>query len=124
MPTTRAATGNSKPRVIAAIENTVAPKKSTKANTSKPRAKKVTAGRVEKKKAPAKAATTKKTTVKKTAPKAVKDKVVGKAKKAVGAVEGKPAKKVCARPVLGGCVPAEYGGMQALFWSRTYADAF
>ena len=53
-----------------------------KANTSKPRAKATTAGRVEKKKA----------TPKKKA--SVGDKVKGAAKKAAGAVEGKPGKKV------------------------------
>ncbi|KAF2478071.1 uncharacterized protein BDR25DRAFT_308892 [Lindgomyces ingoldianus] len=90
MATTRAKTGNSKPRVFAHVEEVVAPKKSTKANTSKPRAKKVTTGRVEKKKpAPA----TKKAPPKKSAPKAAKAKVEGKLEKVKGEVEGKPGKK-------------------------------
>jgi hypothetical protein len=100
----------SRPRVFAAVEETVKAPKSTKANTSKPRAKKVTTGRVEKKatptkkvatpkaKAPAvkKAAPEKKTiTVKKSPAKKVVDKVEGKVEKVVGKVEEKPAKKVC-----------------------------
>ncbi|KAH7115182.1 hypothetical protein B0J11DRAFT_584488 [Dendryphion nanum] len=92
MPTTRAATGNSKPRVIQQIEAVVAPKKRTTANTSKPRAKTVASGRVEKKSTtttkPKKTVAVKKSPVKK-----VTDKVVGKAKKAEGTVEGNPAKK-------------------------------
>lgn len=94
MAQTRSATGHSKPRIFAAVEEAIAPKKSTKANTSKPRAQKVTAGRVEKKKAAPKPKV-----VKKTPAKAVKDKVAGKAKKAAGAVEGRPAKKVRSTPV-------------------------
>ena len=92
---------NRTPRVFFAIEDTApkpksASKKSTvpktKANTSKPRAKAATAGRVEKKKAPA--------TKNKRAPTVV-DKVKGVVEKAVGTIEGKPAKKVCcSRPSL------------------------
>jgi len=79
--------------VFFAIEDTApkpksASKKSTvpntKANTSKPRAKAATAGRVEKKKAPA--------TKNKRTPTVV-DKVKGVVEKAVGTIEGKPAKK-------------------------------
>ena len=86
---------NRTPRVLFAIED-VAPKPKstskkssvpkTKANTSKPRAKAATAGRVEKKKAPA--------TKSKRTP-TVTDKVKGVVEKAVGTIEGKPAKKVC-----------------------------
>lgn len=84
---------NRTPRVLFAIEDAAPKPKSTskkstvpktKANTSKPRAKAATAGRVEKKKAPA--------TKKKRTP-TVADKVKGGVEKAVGAVEGKPAKK-------------------------------
>jgi len=68
---TRSATGNSKPRVIQAIEaplptgrkagvggtkKKVGAKPKAKANTSKPRVNKTTTGKVEKKKAPAKKA--------------------------------------------------------------------
>ncbi|KAF6228355.1 hypothetical protein HO133_008085 [Letharia lupina] len=84
---------NRTPRVLFAIED-VAPKPKstskkssvpkTKANTSKPRAKAATAGRVEKKKAPA--------TKNKRTP-TVTDKVKGVVEKAVGTIEGKPAKK-------------------------------
>ena len=92
-----------KPRIIQQIESTVTPapkKKTTKANTSKPRAQGVASGRVEKKKATTTTATTaepKTKTVKAKKPlaKAVKDKVEGKVEKVEGAVEGKPAKKVC-----------------------------
>lgn len=89
---------NRTPRVLFAIEDAAPKPKSTskkstvpktKANTSKPRAKAATAGRVEKKKAPA--------TKKKRTP-TVADKVKGGVEKAVGAVEGKPAKKVCCSP--------------------------
>ena len=85
---------NRMPRVLFAIEDPApkpksASKKSsvpkTKANTSKPRVKAATAGRVEKKKAPA--------TKNKRTP-TVADKVKGVVEKAVGAIEGKPAKKV------------------------------
>ena len=68
-------------------------KKSTvpkaKANTSKPRAKIATTGRVEKKKVPA--------TKNKRTPTVI-DKVKGAVEKTVGAIEGKPAKKVCYSP--------------------------
>ncbi|KAH7356303.1 hypothetical protein BKA66DRAFT_445804 [Pyrenochaeta sp. MPI-SDFR-AT-0127] len=107
--TTRARTGNSKPRIIQQIENVVAPKKrtttttKTKANTSKPRTSKVTAGRVAKPKITTTkrtTATTKATganvkTVKKPRTKTEKviDKVAGNTKKAVGEVTGRPGKK-------------------------------
>lgn len=86
---------NRTPRVLFAIEDAAPKPKSTskkstvpktKANTSKPRAKAATAGRVEKKKAPA--------TKNKRTPTVV-DKVKGVVEKAVGTIEGKPAKKVC-----------------------------
>lgn len=86
---------NRTPRVLFAIEDAAPKPKSTskkptvpktKANTSKPRAKAATAGRVEKKKAPA--------TKNKRAP-TVTDKVKGVVEKVVGTIEGKPAKKVC-----------------------------
>ena len=82
-------------RVLFAIEEAAPKPKSTskksavpktKANTSKPRAKAATTGRVEKKKAPA--------TKNKRTP-TVLDKVKGVVDKAVGTIEGKPAKKVC-----------------------------
>lgn len=83
---TRSQSGISKPRPVE-IAPVIEKKKTTKAkaNTSKPRAK-VTTGRV-----------TKKPATKKTPAKAVKKvaaKVNGAVKKAEGAVEGKPAKKV------------------------------
>ncbi|KNG48102.1 hypothetical protein DDE82_004866 [Stemphylium lycopersici] len=104
--TTRARTGNSKPRVASAIESAVTPttkrSSTTKANTSKPRtstnstANKVVSSRVTK----PKATTPKKTganvkTVKKPRTKTEKvvDKVVGKAENVIGDVEGKPGKK-------------------------------
>ncbi|KAG9193840.1 hypothetical protein G6011_03875 [Alternaria panax] len=116
--TTRARTGNSKPRLVQQIENAIAPTKrstTTKANTSRPRTSKVASGRVTK----PKAATTTTTTSKKTtttkkpaaAPKKttganvktvkkprtktekVVDKIVGKAEHIVGDIEGKPGKK-------------------------------
>lgn len=83
------------PRVLFAPEDAAPKPKSTskksavpktKANTSKPRAKAATAGRVEKKKAPA--------TKNKRTPTVV-DKVKGVVEKAVGTIEGKPGKKVC-----------------------------
>ncbi|KAH7392383.1 hypothetical protein DE146DRAFT_634523 [Phaeosphaeria sp. MPI-PUGE-AT-0046c] len=84
--TTRARTGSSKPRIIQAIESSIAPtKKTPKANTSKPRSTTGTAsGRV-----------TKTTTVKKPRTKTEKviDKIVGSGEKVVGDVEGKPGKK-------------------------------
>lgn len=85
---------NRTPRVLFAIEDAAPKPKSTskksvvpktKANTSKPRTKAATAGRVEKKKAPA--------TKNKRTPTVV-DKVKGVVEKVVGTVEGKPAKKV------------------------------
>jgi hypothetical protein len=78
--------GNSKPRIVQAIESTLAPtKKPTKANTSKPRTT-TTTGRV-----------TKPATVKKPRTKTEKvvDTIVGKGEKVVGDVTGKPGKKVC-----------------------------
>ena len=98
MPTTRAATGNSKPRIIAAVEEVVAPKKrggttKTKANTSKPRTKTVTSGRVSKP-GPKPKAGGRTVHVKKTPAKQLKDKVAGKVEKVEGDVEGKPGKKV------------------------------
>ena len=89
---------NRTPRVLFAIEDAAPKPKSTskkstvpktKANTSKPRAKAATAGRVEKKKAPA--------TKNKRTP-TVADKVKGVVEKVVGTIEGKPAKKVCCVP--------------------------
>lgn len=76
MASTRAATGNSKPRVFP----TVSTEPVRKTTTGKKTTKKTTTGRV------AKPATTK-------SKPSVKDKVAGTAKKAAGAVEGKPAKK-------------------------------
>lgn len=80
---TRAATGNSKPRVFPKIEEVVTKKKSTKANTSKPRVNKTGAGRVAKptkhKKSPAARA---------------KEVAKGVVEKVEGAVERKPGKKV------------------------------
>jgi hypothetical protein len=85
---TRSATGNSRPRVFEPVEApSVATKKrggKTKANTSKPRAKKTATGRVAKPK----------TTKKKSVGEKVKEKVNGVALKAEGKVEGKPGKKV------------------------------
>ena len=89
---------NRTPRVLFAIEDAAPKPKSTskkstvpktKANTSKPRAKAATAGRVEKKKSPA--------TKNKRTP-TVADKVKGVVEKVVGTIEGKPAKKVCCAP--------------------------
>lgn len=82
MASTRAATGNSKPRVFPTVSTdpvrkTTAPKKRT---TTKPTTKKTTTGRV-----------TKPATQKRKP--SVKDKVEGAVKKAVGTVERKPAKK-------------------------------
>jgi hypothetical protein len=90
MATTRAKTGNAKPRVFPKTEEAVTGKKATtsKANTSKPRAKKVATGRV------AKPAAEKKVVKKKTPLKAAADKVNGAVLKAEGKVEGKPEKKV------------------------------
>ena len=89
---------NRTPRVLFAIEDAAPKPKSTskkstvpktKANTSKPRAKASTTGRVEKKKAPA--------TKNKRTP-TLADKVKGVVEKVVGTIEGKPAKKVCCAP--------------------------
>ncbi|KAL1799579.1 hypothetical protein ACET3X_003616 [Alternaria dauci] len=115
--TTRATTGNSKPRLVQQIENAIAPTKrstTTKANTSKPRTSKVASGRVAKPKSASTTTTTKKTTTAKkpaAAPKKttganvktvkkprtktekVVDKIVGTAEHIVGDVEGKPGKK-------------------------------
>lgn len=108
---TRASTGNSKPRIVQQIENVVAPKKrtttttTTKANTSKLRTSKVATGRVAKPKTfTTKSATGKKKktatganvkTVKKPRTKTEKvvDKVVGGAQKVVADVTGQPGKK-------------------------------
>ncbi|KAF2850222.1 hypothetical protein T440DRAFT_518337 [Plenodomus tracheiphilus IPT5] len=117
---TRASTGNSKPRIIQQIESIVAPKKrssnTTKANTSKPRTSKVTTGRVAKPKtsttkttttsAPKVGATKNSATVKTTTGANVKtvkkprtktekvvDGVVGGVEKVVGDVTGRPGKK-------------------------------
>ena len=91
---TRASTGNSKPRLVQQIENAVAPKKrtTTTANTSKPR---TTGGRVAKPKTTATTTGPKTKVVKKrrTPTEKAKDKVVGTAEKLVGEVEGKPGKK-------------------------------
>lgn len=84
MASTRSTTGNSKPRVVATItaepaRKRTTPKKTTKANTSKPRS---TAG-VSKKRAPA--------THHKRKP-SIKDKVEGAIEKVVGKIESKPGK--------------------------------
>ncbi|KAH9874144.1 hypothetical protein IAQ61_004773 [Plenodomus lingam] len=112
---TRASTGNSKPRIITQIATAVAPKKRTttsapKANTSKPRLSKATTGRVAKPKRSS-AGTTATTptgtrkkkvvtganvkTVKKprTKTEKVADAVVGGLEKVVGEVTGRPGKK-------------------------------
>ena len=88
-------TGHSKPRTMAEIDvgsHGVGLTKRTKANTSKPRAKKTAGGRV------AKTSSTKKeSTVGKKVKKAVakvEEKVNGAALKGEGAVERKPGKKV------------------------------
>lgn len=91
---TRASTGNSKPRLVQQIENAVMPKKRTTAtaNTSKPR---TMGGRVAKPKATATTTGPKTKLVKKrrTPMEKAKDKVVGATEKLVGEVEGKPGKK-------------------------------
>ncbi|EFQ94917.1 hypothetical protein PTT_07244 [Pyrenophora teres f. teres 0-1] len=118
--TTRARTGNSKPRLLTTFQNTLTPSNTTKANTSKPRSSssnKVVSGRVGKaspttttKKTTKPKATT--TTTKKTAatgagaganvkmvkkPRTKTEKVVdaiaGTAEKVVGDVQGKSGKK-------------------------------
>ena len=85
MASTRSTTGNSKPRVVAAISTEPSRKrattKKTKANTSKPRS---TAGGVTKKRAPA--------TQHKRKP-SIKDKAEGAVEKVVGKVEHKPGKE-------------------------------
>lgn len=83
MASTRATTGNSKPRVFPSVSTepvrkTAAPKKRS-TTTAKPTTKKTTAGRVTKPAAKGKPS--------------VKDKVEGAAKKVAGTVERKPAKK-------------------------------
>ena len=94
---------NRTPRVLFAIEDSAPKPKSTskkstvpkaKANTSKPRAKAATAGRVEKKKAP--------TTKNKRDPTVI-DKVKGVVEKTLGAIEGKPGKKVCCSRSICSC---------------------
>jgi len=87
MASTRAATGNSKPRVFQAVstdpvrKTTAGRKRTTKTTTTKPAAKKTTTtGRVSKPK-----------TVK--GKPSVKDKVEGALKKAEGTVTNKPGKK-------------------------------
>src|SRR5690242_5515088 len=98
--TTRTKTNKLPKKVEVAVESATAPKKRSttkskaKANTSKPRDKKVASGRVEKKKAPTKP----KTVTKEKAPaKKVTDKVAGKVEEA----KGKSGKKVCFRSLLG-----------------------
>ncbi|KAF3035673.1 hypothetical protein E8E12_004357 [Didymella heteroderae] len=85
---TRASTGNSKPRLVQQIENAVAPKKrtTTTANTSRPR---TTGGRVAKPKTTATLTGPRTKVVKKrrTPTEKAKDKVVGTAEKLVGEVE-------------------------------------
>ena len=94
---------NRTPRVLFAIEDSAPKPKSTfkkstvpkaKANISKPRAKAATAGRVEKKKAP--------TTKNKRNPTVI-DKVKGVVEKTLGAIEGKPGKKVCCSRSISSC---------------------
>ena len=89
---TRASTGNSKPRLMQQIENAVTPKKRTTAtaNTSKPR---TAGGRVAKPKAATTGPKTKVVKKRRTPTEKAKDKVVGTAEKLVGEVEGKPGKK-------------------------------
>jgi hypothetical protein len=91
---TRASTGNSKPRLLQQVEDVITPKKrtTTTANTSKPR---TTTGRVTKPKTTT-ATTGPRTKIvkkKRTPTVKVKDKVAGAAEKLVGEVEGKPGKK-------------------------------
>jgi hypothetical protein len=92
---TRAATGNSKPRVFPKVEETTTTKTTTKkakpkANTTAKRAPKATTTKASKPTGVTKkkAAPKKKTTV--------ATKVKGEAEKVVGAVTANPAKKVCA----------------------------
>lgn len=96
--TTRTKSGKLPEKMEAAINTVVvaAPKKRTaKANTSKPRDKKIAAGRMNKKKAATAVLKTKTVRKEKTLATKAKDKVGGKAKKTEGTVEGEPAKKVC-----------------------------
>lgn len=98
MAVTRHATGHSAPRkttttsVTTTTNSPASRKKKTttttrpKANTSKPRAQATTSGRVTKSRAPATKNPPRKTSV--------KDKVEGVLEKIVGAVEGRPGKKV------------------------------
>ena len=91
---TRASTGNSKPRLLQQVEDAITPKKrtTTTANTSKPR---TTTGRVSKPKTTT-ATTGPRTKIvkkKRTPTEKVKDKVAGAAEKLVGEGEGKPGKK-------------------------------
>lgn len=94
---TRASTGNSKPRIVQQIEDVVAPKKrtTTTANTSKPRANTTAAGRITKPKTTSTTTGPRTKVVKKrrTPTEKAKDKVAGAAEKLVGEVEGKPGKK-------------------------------
>jgi hypothetical protein len=104
---TRASTGNSKPRIVQQIENAVAPKKrtTTTANTSKPRANTTTTGRITKPKATATTITGPRTKVVKkprTPTEKAKDKVVGTAEKLVGEVEGRPGKKAAGTKKVNG----------------------
>lgn len=91
---TRASTGNSKPRLLQQVENAITPKKRspTTANTSKPR---TATGRIAKPKAAASSTGPRTKVVKKrrTPTEKVKDAVVGAAEKVVGEVQGKPGKK-------------------------------
>jgi hypothetical protein len=92
---TRAATGNSKPRVFPKVEETIPTK--TAAKKAKPKAN-ITAKRAPKATA-TKASKPTGVTKKKAAPKkkaTVAAKVKGEAEKAAGAVTANPAKKVCA----------------------------
>ncbi len=106
------------PKPKSASKKSTVPK--TKANTSKPRAKAATAGRVEKKKAPA--------TKNKRTPTVV-DKVKGVVEKAVGTIEGKPAKKVCcSRPSLPSkswtaTFDVDCFGAAGRTWANGYAQA-
>jgi len=87
---TRSQSGIAVPRKVEAVAEPTAPKKSTKANTSKPRTKTVASGRV------AKPATKKTPTAKaKKVVKKVEEKVNGAVEKAE---EKKPTKKAAGRP--------------------------
>lgn len=98
MASTRAATGNSKPRIIPTVPTTTTTTKTTTKKTSKP----VTANTPAKRAPAAKKSTTTKAAkpvgVTKKAPvkkPTVGDKIKGVVKKIEGSIEGKPAKKVC-----------------------------